>query len=124
MTGPIRIFLSTDDADETLAYDLEKQLRQAFAPRDLLFWHERPVAEEDYRRLATAFLETAHLFLPIVSVNYLDTPDARWELEQALSESARRPSRPCNDPSRGAAAPTSAGSSTTPRRGATRWSWS
>ncbi|MCC7505953.1 MAG: hypothetical protein IT259_11660 [Saprospiraceae bacterium] len=91
MSQPIRVFLSTDDADETLAYDLEKHLRQAFAPQPLLFWHERPVAEEDYRRLATAFLETAHLFLPIVSVNYLDTPDARWELDQAVSEALRRP---------------------------------
>lgn len=91
MSAPIRIFLSTDDADETLAYDLEKHLRQAFAPQALLFWHERPVAEEDYRRLATVFLENAQLFLPIVSVNYLDTPDARWELEQAVNEAARRP---------------------------------
>lgn len=91
MTGPIRIFLSTDDADEALAYDLEKHLRQAFEPRALEFWHERPVADEDYRRTATAFLENAHLFLPIVSVDYLNTPDARWELQQGLAEAARRP---------------------------------
>lgn len=91
MNEPIRIFLSFDKADHALAEALAQHLHQAFPGREVLFWDGPNTAPEDYRRLATGFLEAAQLFLPLLSVNYLDKPDTRWELDKAVSEVRRRP---------------------------------
>lgn len=91
MNRPIRIFLSYDASDETLALELARHLIQAFPQQELLFWDASAAPPEDYRRDATAFLEKTQLFLPLLSVNYTDTPDVRWELDKAVQEARRRP---------------------------------
>jgi hypothetical protein len=89
MKSPIRIFLSFDDKDTSLAAALAPHLLQAFPGEKVIFWENGKPAPEDYRKEAGAFLEKTQLFLAIVSVNYLDDPNIRWELDQAVALSRK-----------------------------------
>jgi hypothetical protein len=90
MKRPIHIYLSFDKTDAVITQELASHLIQAFQQEDLEFWEPNLVAPEDYRKRANAFMEKTDLFLPILSVNYQDDPNARWELEKAVSEQQRR----------------------------------
>lgn len=90
MKGPIRIFLSFNSADADIAQGLAKHLRQAMAGTELIFWNPEKTATELLRKDAGQFLERANLYIPVLSVHFLDDPDARWALQKAVSEAQRR----------------------------------
>ncbi len=87
---PWRIYTSFDESDIVTADDFCRHLSQALEGYELDFWNPMAVAEEDYRREATAFLEQADLFVACLSARYLDTPNVRWEVEKAVQEYRRR----------------------------------
>lgn len=89
----IHIFLSCDQKDVATAQDLQRQLKLAFDPKQytLVFWTKNAVPEEEYRAKAKAFLEKTHLFVAVLSMNYEDTPDVRWEAATAIEVQRNRP---------------------------------
>lgn len=89
----LHIFISFDQKDAATAQDLQRQLKIAFDPKqyNLVFWSKEGVPPEDYRAKAKAFLEKTHLFVAVLSMNYEDTPDARWEAATAVEIQRNRP---------------------------------
>ncbi|MBK9336304.1 MAG: toll/interleukin-1 receptor domain-containing protein [Lewinellaceae bacterium] len=85
------IFIAFDDSDIKTADGLYRYLNQALEGEQLVFWNPSDIAEEAFRTKANTFLEKTDLFIACLSANYLDTPNARWALEKALSEQKRRP---------------------------------
>lgn len=85
------IFIAFDSSDIHTADGLYRYLNQALPGEHLVFWNPANIAEEDYRVRANTFLEKTDLFVACLSAQYQDTPNARWELEKALSEQKRRP---------------------------------
>ena len=84
MSGPLHIFLSYDAADAQTAADLQRQLSLVFQPLNAVFWSKNSFPPEQYRVKAAAFLEKANLFVAILSMNYEDNPDVRWEAAKAI----------------------------------------
>jgi hypothetical protein len=91
MPATLHIFLSHDPTDAAAAADLERQLRLIFQPADLAFWRRENVPSEEYRVKAGQFLEKTDLFVALLSMNYEDKPDVRWEADTARPIQARRP---------------------------------
>lgn len=91
MPDPIRIFISFDNADFQLAADLAPWLQQGFAATPLSWWNPEEHPPEQYRANASAWLETAHLFLAVVTAQYAEKADTRWEMARAVQEHKRRP---------------------------------
>ncbi len=87
---PWHIYISFDEADIQAADDFYRHLSQALQGHELVFWNPAEVAEEDYRRRATDFLEQADLFVACLSPYYMDTPNVRWEVGKAVAEYRRR----------------------------------
>ncbi|MEZ4964846.1 MAG: hypothetical protein R2791_06350 [Saprospiraceae bacterium] len=90
MSGPLRIYLSYDKSDAQTAADLQRQLKLIFQPRSVVFWSKDETPEEEYRVKAAEFLEKADLFLALLSMNYEDAPDVRWEMSKAIDLQDRR----------------------------------
>lgn len=84
MSGPLHIFLAYDQKDAATAEDLQRQLVLTFQPRNLVFWAKNPLPPEEYRANAKAFLEKTNLFVAVLSMNFEDSPDVRWEASQAV----------------------------------------
>lgn len=91
MNDPVHIFLSYNAADERSALDLQRQLALAVQPYDVVFWSRKDVPPEAFRTRATAFLEQTDLFIAVLSMNYEDTPDVRWEMAKALDLQTSNP---------------------------------
>lgn len=95
MSDPLsfHIFLSCDQKDAATAQDLQRQLNLAFDPKqyNLVFWSKPPLPAEEYRAKAKAFMEKAHLFVALLSMNYEDAPDVRWEAATAVEIQRHRP---------------------------------
>lgn len=90
MSKPVRIFLSYDAADSSTARDVQRQLALLAQPQELVFWDRKTVPTESFRKQAAAFLEQAHLFVAVLSMNYPDTPDVFWEATQAVATQRAR----------------------------------
>lgn len=90
MQGPFRIYFSVDKQDITFAQQLERHLRQAMPGTELLIWNGSHQVPETYRKQAAQFLDKTQLFIAFISVNYEDTANARWELQQAMDVGSRR----------------------------------
>ncbi|MCW5922519.1 MAG: TIR domain-containing protein [Saprospiraceae bacterium] len=90
---PLHIFVSYDQKDSAAAQDLVRQLNLAFATTDftLVFWNKEEVPAEEFRAKAKAFLEKTNLFVAVLSMNYEDTPDVRWEAATAVEVQRGRP---------------------------------
>jgi hypothetical protein len=86
----IRLFISHNPADAATAADLQRQLALALQPDTLEIWQSDKTASEDYRKKVSVFLEKADLFVALLSMNYEDLPDNRWEVIQAKTEQRRR----------------------------------
>jgi hypothetical protein len=86
----LNIFFSYNPADAATAADLQRQLTMALQPVVPEFWKKESIASEDYRKKAALFLEKTHLFVVILSMNFEDHPDNRWEVLQAKHELRRR----------------------------------
>lgn len=91
MSGPLHIFIAYDQKDTATAQDLQRQLTLTFQPRNIVFWSKNPVPPEEYRTKAKAFLEKANLFVAVLSMNFEDAPDVRWETDQAVEIQRYRP---------------------------------
>lgn len=91
MNTPAFIYLSFDPADAKTAADFQRQLSLALQPRNLVFWNKASVPVEAFRSEAAAFLEKTNLFVAILSQHYEDSPDVRWEADQAVSTQKNRP---------------------------------
>jgi hypothetical protein len=91
MSRPPHIFLSFDQKDASTAADLQRQLSLALQPRTVVFWSKNDAPDEQYRKDAAAFLEKADLFIAVLSMNYEDTPDVRWEAARAVEIQRNRP---------------------------------
>lgn len=78
------VFVSANPTDKRTALDLQKYLQQALPDKFFAFWNPDAFGPEDYRPAAAAFLRKAHLFVAVISADYQDLPDTRWEMEQAL----------------------------------------
>ncbi len=91
MSKPVRIFLSYDAADVNTARDVQRQLILLAQPQEIVFWDRKTVPTEAFRKQAAAFLEQAHLFVAVLSMNYQDTPDVFWEATQAIATQRLRP---------------------------------
>lgn len=91
MSGPLHIFIAYDQKDAATAQDVQRQLTLTFQPRNIVFWSKNPVPPEEYRTKAKAFLEKANLFVAVLSMNFEDSPDVRWETTQAVEMQRHRP---------------------------------
>lgn len=91
MSRPLRIFISCNETDERTALDLQRQLALAFQPAQLLFWDRQSVPVEAYRASAAQFLESADLFVAVLSMNYEDSAETRFEMNQAVAQQRQRP---------------------------------
>lgn len=91
MNDPILVFISHDASDLHTAQDLQRQLALAVQPYEVLFWNRKNVPPEAFRVRAAAFLEQADLFVALLSQNYEDTPDVRWEMATAIQLQASKP---------------------------------
>ncbi len=91
MNDPIHIFISCDLADAPCAQDLQRQLTTALQPYDVLFWSKKDVPPEEFRARAAAFLEQSNLFIALLSMNYEDSADVRWEMATAVKLQQSRP---------------------------------
>jgi hypothetical protein len=92
MASTLHIFLSYDAADARTAADLQRQLSLTFQPAHTVFWQKSGIPTEEYRVKATAFLEKADLLVAIVSLNFEDSPDVRWEMSRAIDLQKEVPS--------------------------------
>ncbi len=91
MSGLLHIFLSCDSADKSTADDLKRQLSLVFQPLNVLFWLKEELPPEEYRVKAAAFLEKTNLFIAILSMNYEDDGNVRWEAAKAIETQISRP---------------------------------
>ncbi len=91
MTTPVHIFLSHSAADEHSAQDLQRQIILALQPHPAVFWSRATVPTEEFRAKAAAFLEKTDLFVAVLSMNYEDSADVRWEMTTALDMQHTRP---------------------------------
>jgi hypothetical protein len=87
----ISIFISHHPSDARTAADLQRQISVALQPREVVFWERKNIPPEEFRARAAAFLEKAQLFVAVLSMNYEDTPDVRWECAQAIETQRSRP---------------------------------
>lgn len=85
MNNPVHIYISRNAADERSAQDLQRQITLALQPGTAVFWIGANIPPEAFRERATAFLEQTDLFVAVLSMNYEDTPDVRWEMAKALA---------------------------------------
>lgn len=92
MASTVHIYLSFDASDARTAADLQRQLAISLQPRQVAFWQKNEVPVEEYRSKATDFLERTDLFIALLSLNYEDDPDVRWELAKALGVQKEHPS--------------------------------
>ena len=92
-TTHLHIFLSYDQKDSATAQDLQRQLKLAYDPRkfSLAFWSKNSLPKEQYRSQAKAYLEKANLFIAVLSMNYEDDPDVRWEAAAAVETQRLNP---------------------------------
>ncbi|MBK7936791.1 MAG: toll/interleukin-1 receptor domain-containing protein [Lewinellaceae bacterium] len=90
MPGPLHIFISYDAADSQTAADLQRQLTLVFQPLPVVFWSKNALPSEEYRVKAAAFLEKTDLFVAVLSMNYEDAPDVRWEAATAIATQTSR----------------------------------
>jgi len=86
----IRLFLSCNPADAAAAADLQRQLALTLQPHTTEVWQRDKTATEDYRKKAAVFLEKTDVFVALLSMNFEDLPDTRWEVIQAKAEQRRR----------------------------------
>ena len=108
MSTVLRIFLSRDAADEQTALDLQRQLALSLQPADVEFWEGSQVPPEEYRASAAAFIESAGLFIALLSMNYEDKSETRFEYDVAVKSQPVRPAlqiataraRACDTPAR------------------------
>lgn len=108
MSTLLRIFLSRDAADEQTALDLQRQLALSLQPATVEFWEGNQVPPEEYRTSAAAFIESAGLFIALLSLNYEDKAETRFEYDLAIKSQLVRPSlqiatvraRACDTPAR------------------------
>lgn len=91
MTSPAHIFLSFDDADARTAADLQRQLALVLQPRAVVFWDKKNIPTEAFRAQAAAFLEKTDLFVALLSMQYEDKPEVRWECAQAIETQRSHP---------------------------------
>ena len=91
MSGLLHIFLSCDSADKSTADDLKRQLSLVFQPLNVLFWLKEELPPEEYRVKAATFLEKTNLFIAILSMNYEDDGNVRWEAAKAIETQISRP---------------------------------
>ncbi|HLP95141.1 MAG TPA: hypothetical protein VK168_13955 [Saprospiraceae bacterium] len=91
MASNIHIYLSYDAADARTAADLQRQLAVLLQPAKTVFWHNEGIPVEEYRVKASAFLEKAQLFIALISLNYEDHPDVRWEFSRAIEVQKESP---------------------------------
>lgn len=87
---PWYIYISFNESDVQTADDFYRYLSQGLEGHELVVWNPSEMAEEDYRREATEFLERADLFVACLSLHYMDSPNARWEVQKAVAEYRRR----------------------------------
>ncbi|HAD14659.1 MAG TPA: hypothetical protein DCF33_19710, partial [Saprospirales bacterium] len=92
MASTFHIFLSYDAADARTAADLQRQISLTLQPDHTVFWEKSGVPKEEYRVKATAFLEKTDLFVAVVSLNFEDSPDVRWETSRAIELQKEVPS--------------------------------
>ncbi|MCS6930290.1 MAG: toll/interleukin-1 receptor domain-containing protein [Saprospiraceae bacterium] len=84
------VYISFHEADIQTADDFYRYLYHALEG-NVVCWNPMEVAEEDYRRKATEFMENqADLFVACLSPYYLDLPNTRWEVDKAVQEYRRR----------------------------------
>lgn len=108
MSTPLRIFLSRDAADEQTALDLQRQLSLSLQPAVVEFWEGSKVPPEEYRTRAATFIESAGLFIALLSMNYEDKPETRFEYDCAIKRQLVSPTlqiatalaRACDAPAR------------------------
>jgi hypothetical protein len=108
MSTELRIFLSRDAADEQTALDLQRQLALALQPASVEFWEGEQVPPEEYRIRAVSFIESADLFIALLSMNYEDRAETRFEYDYAIKQQLLRPAlqisavraRACDTPAR------------------------
>jgi TIR domain len=91
MNTPVHIFLSHSAADAHSAQDLQRQITTALQPHPTVFWSRADVPVEEFRAKASAFLEKTDLFVAVLSMNYEDSADVRWEMATALEMQRTRP---------------------------------
>ncbi len=91
MNAPAHIFLSYSAADERSAQDLQRQVLLAMQPHPVVFWSRADVPVEEFRVKASAFLEKTDLFIAVLSMNYEDSADVRWEMATALEMQKTKP---------------------------------
>jgi TIR domain len=91
MSSQVRVFLSYDRSDAAAAADLKRQLAIALQPRSLDCWDKKDIPVEDYRKQSGLFLESTQLFIAVLSNNYEDQPDVRWEYAQAVEKAKNHP---------------------------------
>ena len=104
----LRIFLSRDAADEQTALDLQRQLALSLQPAAVEFWEGNHVPPEEYRARAASFIESANLFIALLSMNFEDKAETRFECDYAIKQQLIRPglqiatvrARACNTPAR------------------------
>ncbi len=104
----LRIFLSRDAADEQTALDLQRQLALALQPAAVEFWEGNQVPPEEYRSHAASFIESANLFIALLSMNFDDKAETRFEYDYAIKQQLIRPglqiatvrARACDTPAR------------------------
>ncbi len=87
----IHIFISFDSSDAKTAADIQRQLALVLQPEQTVFWNKNTLKTEHYRNEAAVFLEGAHLFIAVLSQNYEDKPDIRWEAHCAVQTQVKRP---------------------------------
>ena len=92
MASTIHIYLSFDVSDARTAADLQRQLAISLQPHKTVFWQKNDVPLEEYRSKALEFLDRTDLFIAVLSLNYEDDPDVRWELAKALEVQKEHPS--------------------------------
>ncbi|MCC7466096.1 MAG: hypothetical protein IT261_07500, partial [Saprospiraceae bacterium] len=91
MASTIHIYLSFDASDARTAADLQRQLAISLQPHKTVFWHKNEVPVEEFRAKSVGFLEKTDLFIAVLSLNYEDDPDVRWELIKALEVQKEHP---------------------------------
>lgn len=92
MDAPVHLFLSYDAADAATAADFLRQCRLAWQPKEVICWNRGPVPTEAFRAQAADFLEKTDLFVAVLSMDYENTPDVRWEAAQAVATQRSRSS--------------------------------
>jgi hypothetical protein len=92
MASTLHIYLSFDASDARTAADLQRQLAISLQPLKTVFWQKNEVPVEEFRAKSAEFLEKTDLFIAVLSLNYEDNPDVRWELAKSLEVQKEHPS--------------------------------